>query len=241
MEALTVCVSASSTDGALAPLIDLQAMLGATSSEEAFSPFEVGQQQQGALRRASRAAETYVGYPLLAQVYSERVAGDGRDTLMLSRTPLRAILRVFDSTTTESATEYGSTGIVIEDAEAGLIKRTDGSVFAWSPRIDPTTLGLQPMPGSEIRNWLVEYQAGYVFPETSSTEYGTTSTGQTLPDDIVDAVLSRSREIVQGDANVLSKKVGDLQLTYGARGLARDGTNVRSEFEETLSKYRRVV
>jgi hypothetical protein len=114
-------------------------------------------------------------------------------------------------------------------------------VFAWSPRIDPTTLGLQPMPGSEIRNWLVEYQAGYVFPETSSTEYGTTSTGQTLPDDIVDAVLSRSREIVQGDANVLSKKVGDLQLTYGARGLARDGTNVRSEFEETLSKYRRVV
>lgn len=238
MESLTVCVSASSTDGILASLVDFQAQLGATSSQDAFSPFET-QQQLRALRGASRWAETYIGQPLLAQVYSERVAGMGLPVLMLARTPIRAILRVFDSTSTCSATEFTSTEIVIDNAEAGVIKRVDGELFGWEPRLD-SALGIQPMPGTEDRRWLVEYQAGYVFPETSSTGYGTTSTAQTLPDDIVDGVLSRANGMYYRDSNVLSKKVGDLQLTYRGQGADGSGNNLRSEAEERLNPYRRL-
>jgi hypothetical protein len=209
---LSVCVSASSTDGALATVDDLRAVLGTTSTAAA----DVAAQQR-AIVVASRWAETYLGYPVLAQVYSESLAGFGNPRLMLSRTPIRAVLRLFDSTSTDSANAYTSCQYGIEDAEAGFLRMPTG--FAWTARTG-WDLGPYVVPGSEQQRWLVEYQAGWVFGGTTSTAYGTTSTGPSLPDDITQGVLQRAAEFVEQDMDVESKRVGDLQVSYRSeRGL----------------------
>lgn len=223
---LSVCVSASSTDGALATTADLRVVLGATSTADDAN-------QQRAIVVASRWAETYVGYPMLAQVYSESLAGFGGLRLMLARTPIRAVLRMFDSTSTESANSYTSSQYGIEDRDAGFLRRQEG--FAWTARMG-WDLGPAVVPNSEQQRWLVEYQAGWVYPETSSTSYGTTSTAATLPEDITQAVLQKAAELVLQDMNIESKSVGDLSVTYRSRDLP-----YRSPAEKLLGPYRRVV
>src|SRR3990167_5035078 len=181
---LTVCVSASSTDGALGTTADLRLLLGATSTaNDAY--------QQSLIVRASRWAETYLGYPLLTQVYSEKVPGFGTPYLTLARRPIRAVLRMFDSTSTDSAGEYTSTEIWVDSEEVGTLTRPSG--FDWTVQTAQET-AQTVLPNSEEKPWLIEYQAGYVFPETSSTAYGTTSTGRSLPEDIEQAVLLKAIE-----------------------------------------------
>jgi len=229
----TVCATATSTDGALSTSADLRLVLGATSTaNDAY--------QQAVVARASAWAKSYLGYPVLTQTYSERVPAFGTPRLLLANAPVRAVLRVFDSTSTGSATEYTSTEIWVEQAEAGTLTRPTG--FDWTARGAAGTMAEGVSPMSETEPWYVEYQAGYVFPETSSTDYGTTSTGRTLPYDIEQAVLLKAaRMVVDGQSvGIASKKVGDLSITYdsGSRG---GGTNTRSESEELLAPHRRLI
>lgn len=227
----TVCASATSTDGALSSAAELRLVLGATSTgSDAY--------QQSLVVRASRWAKTYLGYEPLSQVYSEKVAAYGTPTLLLGQAPIRAILRVFNTTSTDEATAYTSTEIWIDDERAGTLTRPTG--FDWTARGIPGVMAEGVAPGSEEKPWLVEYQAGYVYPETSSTEYGTTSTGRTLPEDIEQAVLLRAAELFrQGQsAGIVSKSVGDLSITYGS---ASATSNARSEAEDMLAPYRRWV
>ncbi len=235
---LTVCVSASSTDGVLAASCSLRSVLGATSTGNA----ETLVYHQALLVRASRWAESYVGRPLLTQVYSEKVAGYGAMTLLLARTPIRAVLRVFGTTSTANATEITSTSIWVDDAEAGLLTRPEG--FAWTA-LAANEMGQGVAPGTELKPWLVEYQAGYIGIDGTeqSTENGTTSTERTLPEDIEQAVLLKAAEMFVrgGSMGVSSKKVGDLSITYDSFIVARSGMPVKSEAETLLSPYRSIV
>lgn len=181
------------------------------------------------ITRASRWAETYIGFPLRCRTYGETVPGTGGRNLMLTAIPVRAVTLIMDSTSTGTANDL-TTSIRIEDAEAGLLSRDEG--FAWTPGLQQNIVA-NPLPGSDIRPWYVVYEAGYVLGGKSSTGGGTTSTGETLPGDIQQAVIEKVKEWHGGESGVVSKKVGELQIQYKdvAQGPA----------ESLLEPYRRMV
>lgn len=234
---LTVCTS--STSDLAVGLDTVKAALGLTGSTEDVY-------LTGAIRRATAAAESYLGYSLGLEVYAESVAGYGDGRLMVSRTPVRTLLRLFDSTSTETATEYGSTSYRVEDPAAGLITFTNDTAFAWTVPWDVSAAGGSfPAPRSEDRSYLVEYRAGYTLEGSSDTGWGATacSTGRTLPYDIEDAVLD---QVVTGfrsrarDPLILSRKVGDLSVTY-ADVTTNERAGLTAKARALLAPHRRLV
>jgi len=232
---LTVCTS-STGGNLLSTSSELRSVLRTTSTgDDAY--------QLKALQRASRWAQTFLGYPLDVQTYLETVPAFGTRRLMVSRTPIRAVLRLFDSTDTGSATAYCSTDFRVDDADAGFLDRDQG--WAWTAGVS-YGLDAHIVPDSEARPWLVEYIAGYTLDgiEATSENYstagpnGTTSTGRTLPEDIEQAVLLKAADLyLVQPGNVTSKSVGDLSITYGGQS----GANTRSEAEDILAPYRRLA
>lgn len=233
---LNVCVSATSTDGAISTSANLRLVMGTTSTaDDAY--------QQLLVARASRWAETFVGYPLLAQTYTETLASYSNLNLMVARTPIRVILRMFDSTSTASATEYCSTNFRVEDADAGLLSRDVG--WAWTAGVQ-YYLGRTVVANSELKPWMVSYTAGFVGPtgmDANSPIWSTcgglqnsTSTGSTVPMDIEQAVLLKAAEWARGNpAGIASEGIADLTVSYMTAG------NYRSEAEDLLRPYQRVT
>lgn len=221
---LTIC--ASSTESQLATVTTLKQALGITGSTD-------DELLGRLLNAASEAVDRFVGYPILAQVYSETVAAYGGLTLSLSRTPVRAVLRLFDSSATSGATELLSSEYRV-DRPAGLLQRDQG--FAWT--IGQPWQGGMPFPGaygltgtlqprSELSPWLVEYVAGATLggidsaSSLYSTKGGTTSTGRTLPYDLEEAAIATAGAWYQArkqDPTIQSKSVGDLSITYRSAG-----------------------
>jgi hypothetical protein len=203
---LTVCTS--STNSQLAQLGDLMTMLGATASSSGMDL---------ALTQASDWATRYVGYELRRQVYQETVASYGNQNLMLSRTPILEVQRFFNSTSTGEATEFQSSEYRVADPDAGFIERDQG--YRWTAQ-EMWNLGSYVKPNSELRPWLLVYEAGYQVGETSSTDskWATTTTSNSLPPTIERAVLLRAGEMYQGSSGVKSMKVGPLSVTYSSEG-----------------------
>jgi hypothetical protein len=218
---ITVCTS--STETQLASLGDLMVMLGVTASSSGMDL---------ALTQASDWAERYVDYPLRRQVYEETVASYGTQRLMLSRTPVVTVQRFFDSTSTGEATEFQSSEYRLSDPDAGFINRDQG--YRWTAQ-ELWNLGSYVKPNSELHPWLVVYEAGFQFPETSSTDakWATTTTANTLPPTIERAVLMRAAQMYQGSAGVQSMKVGPLGVTYHSESADSP--------ELMLTPFRRVV
>ena len=202
---ITVCTSA--TDTQLAALGDLMTMLGATASSSGMDL---------SLTQAYDWAERYVGYPLRRQVYEETVASYGTQRLVLSRTPVTKVQRFFNSTSTDDATEFASSEYRLADQEAGFIERDQG--YRWTAQ-ERWNLGSYIVPNSELKPWLLVYQAGYQM-ETSSTSdsWATTTTENTVPPSIERAVLLRAAEMYQGTAGIKTMKVGPLSITYSSEG-----------------------
>ncbi|HAM41885.1 MAG TPA: hypothetical protein DCP69_11295 [Candidatus Omnitrophica bacterium] len=233
MPQITVCTTASSTDG-LSRTCELRDALGTTATSDDAT-------MRSVLLRATEWAESVVDRPLRAQTYSEAVPAYGTRRLTLSRRPVVCVLRLLSSTATSDATELTSTEYRVEDAEAGFLSREVGFEWTNDPARGETrfSLGLTPatLPGQEQRPWLVEYVAGYIFPEmaTSDSIYATqaTSTGRTLPYDLEQAVLLKAARWYQGGpmgADVTSRRVGDLSVTYAEPGAREE--------ERLLARYR---
>lgn len=205
--AVTVCVSASSTEG-LTTAENFRAWLGVTSTCEHVV-------QQLTILRASKWVESKLGYPTPVQIYSEACPAYGTRQLMLSRTPVLRVLRLFDSTSTGQANSYTSSQFRVEDAEAGFITLVSESPFRWTALEGPSISGYV-VPGSELKPWYVEYVAGWTPPagSTATCSNYSTSTGPTMPADIEQAVFYKAREMYQGDQNVAIKRVGDLSINY---------------------------
>lgn len=238
---LSVCTSATSTDGELLSTgSSLRSILGATSTTNA----DLFALQTDLVKRASRWLEgpQGLGYPCQVQTYLETVPAFGGQHLMLSRTPVRCILRMFDSTSTASATEYCSTNYRLEDADAGLLSRDLGWNWTAGERY---YLGKAIVPNSELKPWMVEYVAGWTYNglTTDSQNYstggigGSTSTGRTFPDDLEQAVLLKAAEWARSGAGagISSESVGDLSVTYATVG------NYRSEAADIVNGYRRLA
>lgn len=217
---------ASSTETELAFVGDLAFLLGASASSSGMIQ---------PLAAASREAERHIlndpNGVIRRQIYQETVAGHGSPRLMLSRTPVLGVQRLFDGTDTGTATEYCSTDYRIEDAEAGFLTLTGVSLFArdwiWGQDIQ-----VYPVPNAEDRRWLAVYEAGWQLTSNSSTCMVSTTTGPTLPDDIQRAVLVRAAELYEGGGGpIASMKVGPLGVNYRTEGI--------DEFMRLLAPYRR--
>lgn len=225
-------IIAETTEAGLTTTAALRGELQATSTADDARQLLV-------IARASRWAESYVGYPLLARRYREAVAAYGTRRLMLARTPLRSVLALYYGTDTGTADALGTSEFIME-AGPGFLSRTIG--WEWSVPV-VAELSLRPDPGQEFEPWLVDYVAGYTYDGIStgsslwSTVHGTTSTGRTLPEDIEAAVLAKSAIWYRGAANVAEKAVGDLRIRFGTLG-ARGGA-VQDPAAEWLSPYRR--
>lgn len=213
-------VCSSSTEESFTSLDAVQEVIGAPSTDEPLL--------DRLITRASRWAETYLGYPLGVQIYAETVPGFGARNLMLSRTPIRGLTRVLDSTATSGASDY-STQCRIEDPLAGFLSRDEG--WEWTA-VRGQEISDFPIPASETRPWYVTYESGWTFAGRVSTEGGTTSTGRTLPEDIEAGIIEKVIELYERQGNVASKKIGDLSVNY--RTESKDGPA-----ERWLAPYRR--
>lgn len=227
---LTVCTTSPETQ--FGSLRDLMGLLGATASSSGMDQ---------ALTDASAWVERYImnsaGAIIRRQVYAETIAGSGSQRLMLSRTPVIAIQRVFDSTSTSEATEYCSTDYRLENADAGFLEMISDAGFSWNAPTD-WFLGGYPRPASVFKPWYVVYEAGWQYACTSSTsaDWVSTTTGRTLPEDIARAAIIKAAELYQG-----TKPGGPALIKVGP--LMLQNTNYGSESMDpvidTLSRYRR--
>lgn len=213
---MSVSVCTSSTESEFAHISDLLILLGTTASSSGHSR---------ALKDATDWAERHVtgamGGSIRRSVVRETLAGAGSQQLMVARTPLWKVQRLFDDTSTCEATEYCSTSFRIEDADAGFITRTGNEWFTWDTVTD-WNLTQYPRPNAVRRRWLVEYEAGWQLTETSSTsnDWLTTTTGRTLPHDVERAVLLKAAEFYQGSASGMeSMRVGPLAVNYSSEAL----------------------
>lgn len=220
----------TSTEGQWASLGDLMTLVGATASSSGMDL---------ALTQGTSWVERYVTNDrngrARRQVVRETVAGAGTQQLMLSVLPVRKVVRLFDSTDTCEASEYCSTDFRVDDPEAGFISLVNGGRFEWDA-VWGHYIERYPRPGQVTRPWLVLYEAGWIFNETSSTcsAWVSTSTGRTLPDDVERAVLLKAAEFYQGSTRgVESIAVGPLKMNYGSEQI--------DDVERLLTPYRRII
>lgn len=207
-----VTVLTSATGVMLASLADVKDALDITDDryDETLTRF---------IKRASGRIETHVGRTLAVQTYQSVLPAYGRKRLTLPAYPVRAVLRVFEGTDTGTENELTSTDYHL-NKEAGFIERDEG--WAWTLQAKPDVITF-PEPSQEYGKYLVEFGAGYILPagkDSGSTDDGTTSTGQTLPQDIEDACIGLVRSMWHSrkrETDLVSKKVGDIALTWQAQ------------------------
>lgn len=226
---LTVCSSA--TGDLLVSIADLRDALDITDAayDESLTRF---------VRRASSRIESYVGRSLFSQVYQVALPAYGGAILQLPRYPVRAILRIFDGTSTDTAAELSATDYRV-DYERGHVYKETG--FPWTYTSFPDVAPF-PEPGQEYPNWLVEFSAGYVpagGKNACSTGDGTTATGCTVPYDLQDAAITLTRSLWFGrtrEPGVASKSVGELSVSYTAQH-----GSVPNDVAAILQPYRSVI
>jgi hypothetical protein len=222
-------VLATATSDALTTLENAKEFLGVTDSKD-------DQFIDRLILRASRRITTYLGRPLVLQTYQTLLPSQGSVNLLLPRYPIQTVLRLFDSSDTGSAQAVTQYRV---DREAGLLNRDAG--WSWTVQLDAHAVTDLPTPGGEYRTWLVEWSAGYIGPNgTSSTGHGNTSTGSTLPEDLEEACLEliKDRYLARSRSDaVQSEKVGDVSVTY------RDGGSqqVPMTVAALLAPYQSVV
>ena len=196
------------------------------------------------ISRASRRADSYVGYPIGLAGYRETLSGYGGRRMMLSRRPVRGVESFWNATDTGTATTMLSSEFKV-DLDAGFIERDEG--FEWDAPAVPRTfafpLASHPFAGEEEAPWLADYIAGYSYDGIGATEDlyttrgGTTSTGRTLPEDIEAAVIHWAAAAYENEHGVTERKVGDLQVKYATDSAG----SVVDHAEELLGPYRSVV
>lgn len=233
-------VTVQSTDRDLATTGALRAMvLGATATSTMQDAH-----LSNLIRRGSRWAESFIGYPLTVQSYRETVAGFGNRNLTLSRTPLRSVSALYEATDTGSQAALGTSEFRVENADAGFLSRDAG--WNWSARYGGD-LDLRPLSGYETKPNLVDYTAGWTYAGLStssanwSTVAGSTSTGRTLPEDIEHAVLVWCQKVYSVPVGVASEELGDLKVEYNARSDRKDVYSQLQEHEMLLLPYQRMA
>lgn len=246
---ISVAVASTDEDLTTTGLLK-EIVLGATATSTALDAY-LGR----LIRRSSRWAESFIDAgPLTVQTYRETVSAFGRRNLMVSRTPIRAVLGVYRGTDTDEAVVLATSEFIVDDRDAGLIGRNVG--FSWDVPLqwhgsalsggDAIPLDPQPLSGQENKPWLVDYVAGWTYAgiDTGSANWstvaGTTSTGRTLPEDVEMAIIQRGQRLFQNRDGVASESLGDAAVTYVNPNVLISPGGLASEEEMTLARYRRI-
>lgn len=150
------------------------------------------------IKSASQAVEDYSGHTFARQTYVETVAGADHPILSLTHVPIIG---------TPTVTTDGDpiVDFVVQDPDAGFLYREVGwARSAW------IGWGVEDyrIPTTEELNFSVEYEAGYYLPEDTDRDLPYLVEQACI--ETVVAWYSARRQ----PANVKSKKVGDLSITY---------------------------
>lgn len=178
-------------------LEDVKAALGISGGDQ---DTEINRQ----IAAVSAQIERITGRAFPNDKVSERLNGDGTQTLVLTRRPILEL---------HSAAYRGGeidTANIIIDADAGILLRE--TCWPGSALINNLT-GL-PYPGY-MPDWVIVYTAGYVMPGADNP---------TLPADIQSiAIDAINMELQRGtrDPGIKSESIGDASYTYTDGGLVK--------------------
>lgn len=164
----------------------------------------------------------------------------GRDAaiLVLGRPPITTInwvAPITGSGGTDTALE--TTGYRVVDSDAGFLRRL-GAHWTSEYMAHGGILGY-PVEGSEVANWAVSYEGGWITPWQAHPAYPGGSLGaSTLPDDLEEACLATVRARwfeLRRDPFLLSQKLGDESLTY--RSNAGSDSDLPDAVRAILARY----
>jgi hypothetical protein len=195
--------------------------------------------------RASRRIQSYLGRPLLLQTYQAVLPSYGGVNLLLPFCPVVAVDRVIDGTDTGTGgdgIELAATEYRVDHA-GGFLNRDYG--WRWTRQIQHGSIGDVPQVDGEYHNWLVEFSAGYIGPNgTSSTGHYNTSTGPTLPADIEDACIELVKSAYHARSrsdDIASESVGDVSVSYRGPSMGSGSRALPQTVKEYLEPYRSMV
>lgn len=227
---IQTCTSSTAGDMLTTGIQPLKDLLGTTSTSE-------DDNYTLALQAASRHVESFLGVTVSLGTYRETLSGNDDLELMLQQTPIRAVLGVFDATSTDDAVEILSSEYVREDDEVGLLSHPNG--WGWTPAI---RVNLERSPyRTDAKPWLVEYTAGYRIVESTTTDGGLTSTGRDVPEDVTLAVLFQAKSLFLAknrQGGLKSLTVGPTQRVWTD---PKDRTSILFPDAERLIAHRRRV
>lgn len=146
-------------------------------------------------------AQSYFGFPAGLATYKETLPGTGTNLLILARTPIVSVTTV---------THRGDvlTDFTVENAEAGLLHRQSG--FVWAPQGDVRSLVSHALPGTGRLDWEIDYQAGWLLPGENN---------RSLPAAIEEAALETVKRLLamgsgNGTKDVVRQKIGDTEVQF---------------------------
>jgi len=160
------------------------------------------------------------------QRYSEKLAGKGRNRLVLARTPIAVIESV-------KLDDSAITNFSVLDAEAGILYREGG--WRWTIQTgfrDDAIAVTSPIPsvGFEQPDFTVEYSAGYLLPDDDRT--GTTYSFATSDNSINDSgaklpLLAAGDSVkVTGATNAANNKTFTVSTRTASKLVLTGGTLV---------------
>lgn len=159
---------------------------------------------------ASRAAARFLGYDVHARTgVVETVASNGGPHLFLRAGQVTALTEVLiDGAAADLS------GIVIESALMGRLRRKDGWPFTGSASGGVSSTPLHAWDTGELQ---VTFNAGWVTPGQKALD---ATKVRTLPEDLEQGVLEIVTALYRRrgqDADVTSRSLGDGSITFGAK------------------------
>lgn len=159
----------------------------------------------------------------------ETLKGSDRTTLLLTRTPIVSISSIVENYV-NTITDYA-----IDDAEAGILYRRSG----WTANVGSGWGIAQNYEASYQRPmYEITYTGGYVMANSSAT-----STSQfVLPAslrNVATSAVCMAYKHKSSDPSVLSKKVGDVSVSYGST--AADRITIASYIKANLGRWTRIA
>ncbi len=175
----------------------------------------------------SDAIERYCDRHFEKASLTEKVAGQGSQRVLLSRTPILSVTSVTLSGSVLASSDYEV------EAEAGMLFRASG--WPWSAMRRPDIVQDQ-YPGSETRNIEVAYTGGYVLPKDENPA-ANPPVVRTLPYDLEEACIATVKTWFRAkgaDLNRTSRRLIDVGDTWDRRALPKP-------VEEMLAPWRRIA
>lgn len=188
---------------------------------------------QRMINAASQLIERYCNRVFNLWEGVEYVRGYGSERLILTHTPIKEVREIKYGLPPNPDEVIDPSKYMIDEAEAGFVLLTDGSLWKWTGRVR-RVITPHRLPGTEMPMYAVDYTGGYVTPKQAEDD---PSLKRDLPYDIEDAcvMLVATRWGSRGERrDIVSESVMSASFTYQRGGLPQEVIDI-------LGPYRRVM